>query len=112
MDRIFYEIVQFDKRDKMIHIFGEIYRLNNGEGKGYRSAQFTGEFLDFEEVQKYGDELIEHIYQDGNQVYEDDLTEAEAQKCCNEYFDGEPGTEFDIYDCDQNTPCGEYWCEI
>ena len=111
MDRIFYSIEQFSD-GKMIHVFGEVYHLGNGEEKDYRSAQFTGAYLEFEDVQESGGKFMEYIYNDGGQVYEKDMTEADADECCKTYFNGSAGTEFDIYECDQDTPCGDYWCEI
>lgn len=111
MNRMFYSIEKCND-SKIIHVFGEIYHLGNGEEKDYRSAQFTGAFLKFEDVQESGGKFIEYIYNDGGQVYEKDMTESEADECCKTYFNGSTGTELDIYECGQDTPCGDYWCEI
>lgn len=115
MSKIFYSIEQWSDcgRDvKMIHVFGEIYCLNNGEENDYRSVQFTGSYLEFEDIQESGGKFMEYIYNDGGRVYEKDMTKAEADEYCKTYFNGSAGTELDIYECDQDTPCGDYWCDF
>lgn len=111
MDRIFYSVEQWNV-GKIIHVFGEVYHIDNGEEKDYRSAQFTGAYLEFEDVQESGGKFMEYIYNDGKQVYGKDMTETEARECCKTYFNGSEGTELNIYECDEATPCGDYWCEI
>lgn len=111
MDRIFYSIEQWND-GKMIHVFGEIYQLRNGEEKDYRSAQFTGAYLEIEDVEAAGGKFMELIYNDGDRIYESDMTKAEAEECCKTYFGGKSGTELDINECNEDTPCGDYWCEI
>ena len=111
MDRIFYSVEQWNV-GKIIHVFGEVYHIDNGEEKDYRSAQFTGAYLEFEDVQESGGKFMEYIYNDGEQVYEKDMTEAEAEECCKTYFNGSAGVRLDIYECNQDTLCGDYWCDI
>ncbi len=111
MSRLFYSV---ERRDdgKLVHIFGEVYQLGNGEEKDYRSAEFTGAYLEFEDIQESGGKFMEYIYNDGGQIYEKNMTEMEAEECCKTYFGGNAGTEFNIYECNQNMPCGDYWCEL
>lgn len=110
-DKVFYSIEQGNDCKK-IHVFGEIYYLGNGEENDYCFTQFTGVFLDFEDVQKSGGKLLEYIYNNGERVYEQNITSAEAEECCKTYFNGKTGTKLDIYECDEDTPCGDYWCDI
>lgn len=115
MNRIFYSVEQWcdgESDAKMIHIFGEIYQLGNGEEKDYRSVQFTGAYLEITDIQDSGGKFMEYIYNDGDRIYESDMTKAEAEECCKTYFNGSMGTELNIYECYQDTPCGDYWCEI
>ncbi|MCM1168178.1 MAG: hypothetical protein NC299_17915 [Lachnospiraceae bacterium] len=123
MDRIFYSIEIQDNK-KTVHVHGEIYDLGCGKDEIcdanrfldsdtiYRSAEFTGAYLEIEDIQESGGKFLEYIYNNGNQVYESDMTAGHAEKCCQTYFGGESGTELNIYECDQNTPYGDYWCEI
>lgn len=110
-DKLFYSI-ELQNGGKIIHVFGEIYYLGNGEENDYCSAQFTGAYLDFEDVQESGGKFLEYIYNDGSKVYERNVTRAEAAESIETYFSGDAGTKLDIYECDQDTPCGDYWCEI
>lgn len=111
MDRIFYSVEKIGGT-KALHVFSEIYRLDNGEEKDYRLAEYTGVYFEFEKIHKYGGTFDEHIYETGNCIYEEAMSEAEAKECCETYFTDHFVKELNIYDCDQNTPCGEYWCEI
>ncbi len=115
MKKVFYSVEQWSDGGndiKMIHILGEIYQLGNGEEKGYRSAQFTEAYLEIVDIEESGGKFMEYIYNDGNQIYESNMTETDAEECCKSYFGGKPGTELNIYKCDEDTPCGDYWCEI
>lgn len=115
MDRIFYSVEQWaeGKKDfKMICILGEIRRLHNSKKGACVFAQFTNALLEIEDIQESGGKFMEYIYNDGKRVYEKDITEAEAEECFKTYFNGRAGTEFDIYECNQDTPCGDYWCEM
>lgn len=112
MNKLFYSVEQWSD-GKILHILGEIYFLDSiKEDKGYREAEFTNAYLEFEDVQDSGGKFIEYIYNDGEKVYEQDITREQAETYCKNYFDGESGTKFDIYDCTQDTPCGYYWCEL
>ncbi len=44
--------------------------------------------------------------------YEWDATEEEVEKATLTYFDGEPGTHLPLFEVNQDTPCGEYWCYL
>lgn len=110
-DRVFYSVEQWND-GKMIHIFGEIYHLGSGEEKDYRLVQFTGAYLEIEDIQESGGKFLELIYNNGTQIYESNMTETEAEECCKTYFNGTAGTELNIFECDQDTPCGNYWCQI
>lgn len=109
-DRLFYSIDEIDGK-KIIHVLSEIYCIDCGEEKDYRLVEFTGTYLEFDDIQKHRFDLIEHIYDNFGQVYEKDMSKAEADECCKSYFEGKEGVELSVFKCVQNTPCGNYWCE-
>lgn len=111
MDRIFYSVEKIGDR-KALHVFSEIYYLDNGEEKDYRLAEYTGVYFEFKDLQGYNRTFDELICETGNCTYENALTEYEANEFCEEYFSNNMAHELDIYNCNQNTPCGNYWCEM
>lgn len=99
--------------EKILHIFGEVYPLDEKIGVDeYRTVEFTGAYLTIEDSQELGGKFFELIYNNGNQVYEDNKTTSETEGYCNHYFNGKGGTEFDIFSVTEDTPCGDYWCNI
>lgn len=115
MDKLFY-IVEIDGKQKVAHILAEVFYNgsdNENEDKDYRVMEFTWQMFSPEQIRELGDGLLDNLYQNGGQCYLGDLTEAESQEFCETYFNGESGsTELDISKVTDNTPCGDYWCEM
>lgn len=108
-DKLLYAIEEVDG-EKIVHVLGELYCVDCGEEKDYRLAEFTGVYLEFGDIQKHISDLIDFIYDSSSRVYQKDISKSEAEECFKSYFSSKEGIEFNILECDQNTPCGNYWC--
>ena len=111
MDRYFYIVEETNGR-KEIHFSGNVY-YNDGDetDKCYRLAEWTGFYITTEKLQTLLEELRFYDYINEKVSYLTDLTEDEAIKTCQEYFNGAPGKMLYITQVNEDTPCGDYWFE-
>ena len=111
MDRYFYS-VEIDGDRKVIHLFGNVYFNDVDEtDKCYRHAEWCGFYLTVDEIQNLLEELHFYDYINEKVAYMGDLTQDEAIETCMTYFDGNPGKMLRIERVNEDTPCGDYWCE-
>lgn len=114
MDKYFYSI-EDNGNGKEIHISGNVYLNDSDESEtDYRLAEWTGLYLSYDKLEElldndYEDLFFEYINERVN--YISDITKEESEEICNTYWNGEPGTELDIKEVNQDTPCGYYWFE-
>ena len=110
MNRYLYTVEVDDEGNKVVHFYANIY-LNDADETEYthRIAEWTFLYFDLPEL----DAALKNntLYDQLNEAvaYIGDLTENEAKKACDEYFDGYPGNELYISQVNQETPFGEYW---
>lgn len=111
MDRYFY-IVERTNGKTEIHMSGNVY-FNDGDETDtcYRLAEWTGLYMSVYKVQALFEELNFFDYINEKVGYLTDLTEDEAIKMCQEYFNGTPGKMLRIEQVNEDTPCGDYWFE-
>ena len=109
MDRYFYMIVQGDNEEKIIHLQGNIYY--NDENMCYEHAEWTFMLLKISKAKRMMNEKAFYNYVDDRINYFEDITEEVATARIENYFDEEPGTELDILNITEDTPCGCYWFE-
>lgn len=111
MDRYFYS-VEMDGDHKVVHIFGNIY-FNDVDktNKCFRYAEWVGMYISIKELKEFleNDDFFNNI--NARIRYLDILTEEEAVKACQVYFNGEPGKWLNIKHVNEDTPCGDYWFE-
>ena len=113
MDRYFYSVEVDCEGNKVIHLSGNVY-CNDGDDTetNHRIAEWTFLYITMDELK----ELIknDHFYEYVNERvnYLGDISEEEALKACDQYFDGNPGTYLHIADVDEETPCGDYCFEV
>lgn len=107
----FYYILEEDKNgNKVIHIQGNIYY--NGSvtfADSYKCTEWSFLYLQVAEA-KYmleTDTFYEYLFSRVDYIC--DLSEAEATKNCQTYFNGQPGTKLNIEDITDETPCGNYY---
>lgn len=112
MDRYFYSIELATNGEKIIHWSGNVY-YNDGatDDKKYRLAEWTFYYISMRATRGLikNDTFWEHVNEDVN--YLTDITEQQAIDICNTYWDGKPGEYLHIKNVNEDTPCGDYWCE-
>ena len=111
MDRYFYS-VEMDGDQKVVHMFGNIYYNGDDEtNECFRCAEWTGMYISIKGLKEFleNDNFFEYINE--RVAYLDVLTEEEAVKACQIYFNGEPGKRLNIRHVNEDTPCGDYWFE-
>lgn len=112
MDRYFYSVELDDDGNKIVHMSGNVYWNDvDTTPTDYRCAEWTFFYIKLKELRELieSDLFYEHINEFVN--YLDDITEEEAFKTCDQYFNGKPGVNLHIKDVNEATPCGEYWFE-
>lgn len=109
LDKYFYIIEEVNGK-KMIHMQGNVYRNYLDRNCECRHAEWTFLYLEIEEAKAMVKERSLFDYLDENIAYLGDVSEAEAEDMCNNYFNDSPGIKLNITDVDNDTPCGEYWC--
>ena len=110
MDRYYYSIEENEAKNKVVHLFGNIYICDVDETEtNYRIAEWTGCYLRLPVIRNLLDNGC--FYETINECvdYLGDLSKQEAIETCKTYFDGNPGTELRIEDVNKDTPCGCYW---
>ena len=111
MDRYFYT-VEFVGGNKVVHVSGNAY-LNDVDTMetNYRIAEWTFLYIPIEQLEELikNNWFYEYVNEQVN--YLEDITQSEAVKICEEYFDGSSGTYLHIKDVNMETPCGCYWFE-
>lgn len=119
MDRYFY-LIETTNGEKLMHLSGNVYSCDSGsysvnrnkEPKDYKCAEWTNFCMEIAEVKKLVDsgDFLEYIGERVN--YLDDITKAEADEICKNYFNGNPCTELHISDITEDTPIGNYWFDV
>ena len=110
MDRYFYSVELDRDGNKVVHLSGNVY-LNDGDDTetNHRIAEWTFLYIPIDELK----ELIKNdrFYEYANERvdYLDDVSEVEALKVCDQYFDGNPGTYLHVQEVNEDTPCGDYY---
>ena len=112
MDRYFYILGKDDNGNQIIHLSGNIYRNDVDETETcYRYAEWVGMEIDVAEAKAMfnSDEFFNFVNE--RIKYLTDETETDANEICEQYFDGNSGTELHIMNITEDTPCGDYWFE-
>jgi hypothetical protein len=111
MDKYFYSI-EDNGNGKEIHISDNVYFNDTDESEtDHRLAEWTGLYLSYDKLKELLDNDCFFDYINEKVNYLGDITKEEALEICNKFWDGEPGTELDIREVNQDTPCGYYWFE-
>ena len=112
MDRYFYSLEKDDNGKQIIHLSGNVYFNDNDETETcYRYAEWVGLEIDVDTAKLLFDKYVFFNFSDERVKYLDDITEEQAKSTCEDYFDGTSGTELQIMDITEDTPCGDYWFE-
>ena len=86
------------------------YSVEEGAGeKDYRIAEWVWMYINTDTLVKMRNEDNLWEFLDENIRYIGDISREDADRICNEYFDGRPGSNLDIHRVDANTICGDYW---
>lgn len=111
MNRYFYTVESDDSGNKVVHFVGNIYNNDDGEEQNHKIDEWTFLYFDLPELEAAikGNTLYTQLNE--ATAYSDDMTEAEAQQCCEEYYGGDSGLELHISKVNKDTPFGEYWYE-
>ena len=110
MDRYFYILEKGDNGKQIIHLSGNVYYNDGDETETcYRCAEWTWMYVEVAIAKGHINEFFELA--DEKVKYLEDLTEAQANKLCESYFNGNSGTELHITDITEDTPCGDYCFE-
>lgn len=110
MDRYFYSVEEIDG-NKVIHMSGNVYRNDEsvtGE-KDYRIAEWVWMYINIDTLIKMKNEDKLWEFLDENVRYLGDLSREDADRICNEHFNGRPGSSLDISKVNADTICGDYW---
>lgn len=111
MDRYFYSVELNEDGDKVVHMSGNIFLNDVDETEtNYRCALWVFLYMSLEKLKDAIEKNWLFDYLCENVRYEDDITEAEAVYGCEHYFDGESGMHMPIMHINEETPCGNYWC--
>ena len=110
MDRYFYSVEEIDG-SKTIHMSGNVYCNDESSAneKDYRIAEWVWVYINIDTLTKKKNENKLWDFLDENVRYLEDISKEDADRICNEYFDGSPGSNLDIRKVDANTICGDYW---
>ena len=112
MDRYFYTLEKGDNGKQIIHLSGNVYYNDGDETETcYRCAEWTWMFFDVDYAKQMLKDDKFFDFTDERVKYLSDLTEVQANELCGSYFNGNGGTELDITDIKEDTPCGDYWME-
>ena len=110
MDRYFYSVEEIDG-SKVVHMSGNVY-CNDESGAGekdYRIAEWVWMYINIDTLIKMKNEDKLWEFLDENVRYLGDLSREDADRICNEYFGGRPGSSLDISKVNADTICGDYW---
>ena len=112
MDRYFYSLEKDDNGKQIIHLSGNVY-CNDADEKEtcYRYAEWVWMYIEVARAKEMLDEDEFFDFVNERVKYLGDKTETEANEICEQYFNGTSGTELNIMDITENTPCGDYWFE-
>lgn len=109
MDRYFY-ILEEENGEKIIHLEGNLYNVGNESDEEYTLTEWSGLYISLakaQEMLKNDDEFFATV--DELVKYAGNMTEADAMKVKDTYFNGNSGVPFDIADITDKTPCGDYY---
>ena len=110
IDKYFYSVELDDNGKNIIHLFGDVYFNDSDETEtNHRCSEWTGMYIPIDRLKDLisSEQFFSYVYEHVD--YVSDITESEAIKLCEEYFNGHPGTYLNIGNVDENTPCGDYW---
>ena len=112
-NRYIYSIETNEKGFKYIHLYANIYpRDMNRIDEGYVVAEYTFLYFTIAGIHSVIKDDVFHEFTNEEVEYIDYVSKKEGENICLTYHNGKSGTELDLMDITQETPCGDYWCEF
>lgn len=116
-DTLFYSVEQHENIKK-IHILGNVsyYHLGSDRKDDHRLIGVTDVYLDFKDVESTDPEsvlaVLNSIYHNGKLRQDVDITSEKAWECFDKYIEAFNAKELNLFECNNDTPCGNYWCDM
>lgn len=115
IDRYFYAIEEAAGH-KVLHLFGNLYyneaQDNEESSDRFAHSEWTGMYLDIKTVQAMlkDDVFLDFVNEKIN--YMGNINKEEATESCRAYFNGQSGEALPFERLTENTPCGNYYCDM